>query len=132
MLLRQPSKCTKPLPFLLMACGKWFVSDACRCFAFLFLAALELLQAAVARHLNGVGISCEHDFVTKQVQRLLSCALVCEGREAMRLSQHARFSAASGPPQMWSEASTSQDIKVAEMMPFSAASVFFFKALQHL
>jgi len=31
-----------------MACNRWFVPDACRCFALLLLAALKLLQAAVA------------------------------------------------------------------------------------
>merc|ERR1712008_511666 len=40
----------KPLPFFLIARKRWFVSDACRYIALLLLAALELLQAAVAGH----------------------------------------------------------------------------------
>jgi len=33
-----------------MAFERWFLSDACCCIALLLLAALELLQAAVAGH----------------------------------------------------------------------------------
>merc|ERR1719410_2803980 len=43
----------KQLPSFRMACKRWFVSDACRSFALLLLAALELLQAAVAGHPKG-------------------------------------------------------------------------------
>jgi len=40
----------KPLPIFLMVCETCFVSDAWRNIALLLLAALELLQAAVAAH----------------------------------------------------------------------------------